>query len=290
MRVALLHNTSAGSEDHTDDELTDLIQRAGHEIVHLVGRLNDLTAALQDQACELVVVAGGDGTVGRAACELAGWGIPLSILPLGTANNTALSLKLAASSLKKLIKSWKKAERVPYDLGLLDDGALRTRFSEGAGWGVFPAVIAEAKALPPRGTRQAQLKRDRKLFRAYAEQAPARAYEIEVDGRDYSGSYVLVEVVNVPFIGPQLELSPSSDSGDGALEILMAGDGERAALSELGKSGTSAPGALPTQRGKRIRVRAADGLLHRDGALVRHPAGARSFEISLETAAIHYLR
>src|SRR5687768_14784909 len=135
MRVALLHNTSAGSEDHTDDELVQMIGRAGHEVVHVVDRASKLTAALQQSPCDLVAVAG-DGTVGRAACELSDWGIPIGILPLRTANNTALSLGLS-DRLKKLVKGWSDSARLPFDLALVDDGDVRQRFSEGVGWGLF---------------------------------------------------------------------------------------------------------------------------------------------------------
>ncbi|HEY6078850.1 MAG TPA: diacylglycerol kinase family protein [Polyangiaceae bacterium] len=289
MRIALLHNTSAGSEDHSDAELSKLIRRAGHEVTHVVSRVRDLTAALQRAACDLVVVAGGDGTVGRAACELAGWHIPLTILPLGTANNTALSLGLAERP-KRLVKRWQNGSLVAFDLGFLDDGAVRSRFAEAIGWGLFPLVIAAAKAETFDGSPRKQLERDRALFQTWVGQAPTRHYDIEVDGRDYSGEYALVEVVNVPLIGPRLEISPQSQSDDGLLELVVAGDAERPALTQLAASGELAPGSLRSTHGAKIRVQASEGLLHRDGTLVRHAPRSRSFEISVEPIAVQYLR
>lgn len=289
MRVALLHNTSAGSEDHTDDELIKLIGRAGHEVVHVVNRSGALTAALQASPCDLVAVAGGDGTVGRAACELSDWGIPLGILPLGTANNTALTLGLSAARMKKLIKSWDIGAKLPFDLALLDDGAVRQRFSEGVGWGLFASTVDEAKRRPALDRPSRQLKRDRKLFRGFVESTTPRPYRIEVDGRDCSGDYLLVEVMNVPFLGPQLQISPSSNPGDGELEVVLAGAEERELLETLGRTGKS-PKPLPCERGKHIRVRTADALMHRDGGLLRHAPGERDFEVSVCPAAVHYLR
>lgn len=289
MRVALLHNTAAGSEDHTDDELIRLIGRAGHEVVHVINRSGALTAALQESPCDLVAVAGGDGTVGRAACELSDWGIPLGILPLGTANNTALTLGITTASMKKLIKSWGSGSKLPFDLAFLDDGAVRQRFSEGVGWGAFAATVNEAKRRPPLDLPQRQLKRDRKLFRGFVETSAPRAYQIEVDGRDCSGDYLLVEVMNVPFLGPQLQISPSSNPGDGELELVLAGEAQRDSLEALGRTGKSAM-PLPCERGKSIRVRCADGLMHRDGSLLRHAPGERDFAISVSPAAVHYLR
>jgi diacylglycerol kinase family enzyme len=288
MRVALLHNTSAGSEDHTDDELVRMIGREGHEVVHVVDGVRALMEALQKSPCDLIAVAGGDGTVGRAACALSEWGVPLGILPLGTANNTANTLGISAR-LKKLVRSWQSAARQPFDLALLDDGVVRQRFSEGAGWGVFPLTVAEAKKKPSLDQPRRQLRRDRKRFRETAASAQPRPYEIEIDGQDYSGNYLMVEVMNVPLLGPQLQVSPGSNPSDGELEVVLVGEGERAALDSLARLGKT-PVPLPSRRGSQIRVRAEEGLLHKDGGLLRHAPGKRAFEISVQPAAIHYLR
>lgn len=287
MRVALLHNPSSGSEDHTDNEIIRDIRQAGHEVPHVSTTVGELTAALQQQPCDLILIAGGDGTVSRAACQLAGWHIPLSILPLGTANNTALSLAIP-KRLKKLAKSWQTAHRLPFDLAVLDDGVVRQRYAEAAGWGVFPSSIERAKREGSAGSVRRTLKRNRQLFRKRAREAEVRPYQVEVDGRDYSGDYVLVEVVNVPLIGPQLPLSPFSDPGDGLLEVVLAGEGERAALERLA-DGERADGVLVTQRGARVRVTASEGLMHVDGRLLRHPAEAHGFEINVEARSLEYL-
>lgn len=288
MRVVLLHNTSAGSEDHAEEELRMVIQRAGHEVTQVVGRVRELTASLHAAPCDLVVVAGGDGTVGRAACELSGWQVPLAIFALGTANNTARSLRLSSRT-SKLAQGWQAASKVPFDLGLVSDGNLRQRFAEALGWGVFPGAIAQAHLDSRPASVRRTLKRDRKRFRAVAEQAPARFYQVEVDGRDVSGEYLLLEIMNVPLLGPRLELSPGSDPSDGTFEVVLVGPAERQLLAELGKTGIMSSG-LKVERGSNIRVTASEGVLHRDGQLVRHVPGPRTFEIHVEPAAISYLR
>lgn len=289
MRVALLHNTSSGSEDHSDADLIAVIRRAGHQVEHVVARVSDLTAALQKTACDLVVVAGGDGTVGRAACVLSGWQVPLSILPLGTANNTARSLGLPAR-MRKLAKSWHAAVPVPFDLGVLSQGGLRQRFAEAVGWGLFPESIAQAKADPWRGNVRRTLKRDRRRFHEIAAQAKARPYRVEVDGRDVSGDYLLVEVMNVPLLGPRLELSSRSNSGDGQFEVVLATEAQRSLISELAESGALPRDGLTVEQGSKIRITAAEGVWHQDGRLLRHPVGLHSFEVEVQPGAISYLR
>lgn len=288
MHVALFHNSSAGAEDHTDAELTRLLEKAGHRVVHVVKHVNDLKEALQDEPCELVVVAGGDGTVGRTACELSGWEVPIAILPLGTANNTACSIGVPLQ-IKRAIKRWEGASRLPFDLGLVDDGAERVRFAECLGWGVFAKTIVEARRRDEGGTVRQTLKRDRKLFRSIAGDAEPRRYRIEIDGRDCSGRYLLVEISNIPFIGPQLPLSAGSDPSDGQLELVLVSEGERAALDQLAKTGEPSAG-YRVERGRRIQVETDDALLHRDGGVVRHARGTRTFEIHVELAPVHYLR
>jgi diacylglycerol kinase family enzyme len=191
-----------------------------------------------------------------------------------------------------LIKSWKNAAHVPFDLGLLDDGAECTRFAECVGWGVFARTIAEAKQRDADGEASVRqtLKRDRRLFRQIARKLESRSYHVEIDGRDCSGDYVLVEIMNVGLLGPQLPLSPSSDSSDGKFEVVLVSDRERDALERVARSGEPEPDGYRTERGRHVRIRADDALLHRDGKLVRHALGTRGFEVRVEPAAVHYLR
>jgi len=244
MRVTLLHNSSAGSEDHTDEDLVETIRRAGHEVNGVVSNLDELTATLRSCESDLVAVAGGDGTVGRAACELAGGRVPLAILPLGTANNTALTLGIRGK-LIELVSAWSRSQAVGFDLGTVTSADVRMRFSEAVGWGVFPAVMHRAKRMSDPGERRQTLERDRRLFQALLETAEPRPYEVEVDGEDFSGNYLMVEVLNIPFIGPRLELSPGSMPSDGHLELVLAGKSEKAGLLELVRRGRTSE--TPTQ-------------------------------------------
>lgn len=53
-----------------------------------------LAGQWQAAGVEMVIVAGGDGSIGAAATHLAYSGLPLGILPLGTSNDFARSLRL----------------------------------------------------------------------------------------------------------------------------------------------------------------------------------------------------
>jgi diacylglycerol kinase (ATP) len=289
MRVTLLHNKSAGSENHAEHEIEASLRRAGHEIVDVISGLDELLATLNERRPELIVIAGGDGTVGRVACALAGRHVPLAILPLGTANNTALSLGIKGS-MDALVAGWARGTRRRFDLAILGEGDDLAPFSEAVGWGIFPDVMAEAERISLPDEREDTLERDRRLFRASIERAKPNDYEIDVDGETIAGEYLLVEVVNIPYIGPQLELSPNSNPSDGRFELVLAGESDRTALLELADSGTIASDVrLPTRSATHVTVRSAALRQHRDGKLIELSQRASESVVTIEPAAVEYL-
>jgi diacylglycerol kinase (ATP) len=289
MRVTLLHNKSAGSENHAADEIESAVQKAGHEIVSMLSSQEQLIASIREHPCELIAIAGGDGTVSRAACSLAGCRVPLTILPLGTANNTANHLGFEGT-VEQLVQRWSFGRLTPFDLATLSAGDTLAPFSEAVGWGIFPSVISNANRLSEPDEPVRTLERDRKVFQAVIEEAEPRSYAIRVDGVSLTGKFLLVEIVNIPLIGPQLAVSPESDSSDGVLELVVAGESERPALIELALTGRVASDVrLRTLRGKHFTVETEDTAFHRDGSLVERAGSGGEFSISVEPASVSYL-
>jgi diacylglycerol kinase (ATP) len=103
--VTILHNSRAGRATYARQ-----VERLANDLVHdgLAVRLerrddiDGLRAAAREAAAagaEAVLVAGGDGTVGAIAGELAGQATALGILPAGTANVLAKTLHIPRPSL-----------------------------------------------------------------------------------------------------------------------------------------------------------------------------------------------
>ena len=151
MRISLFHNQRAG--DNTSlSWIRELIETSGHELVRVFDR-EAAFGELIDERTELVVAAGGDGTVAAAARLLAGKPIPLAVLPLGTANNIARTLHADAPS-EQLVACWDTAERRRLDLGVARGPWGERRFLEGVGIGLVPATITSVHTRPfTRGRR-----------------------------------------------------------------------------------------------------------------------------------------
>ena len=143
-------------------------------------------------AIDCVVAAGGDGTVARAGCALAGGDIPLAILPLGTANNIASSLGISGS-LEEAIAAWRHQRIVRIDVGVIQhDG--ETRFLESVGAGLVVAGIkAGDAAIPKNGDPVSNVAHARGLYLETIQHLQPRHCDITLDGTSIAGDYLLIE-------------------------------------------------------------------------------------------------
>ena len=277
MRVILMHNPSAGTEDHSADALIDEIRAAGHELVRHVRRRTELEGALE-HGCDLVVAAGGDGTVGKVARAVRGTGIPFTILPLGTANNTARALGMGG------VEWWARGELVPFDVALARVDDEWKRFIEAIGFGAFPRVIDQTLDVEEPSDR---LTRDRRLLRARVEVSPLKTYEIRADGEDLSGEYFMVEVMNIPAIGPRVALAPQASPSDGKLDIVLATEADREPMLDaldLLVRGRAPATPLRATQAARIHIVGEMRRYHRDGDLRNRRT--TEVDISVEPGAL----
>src|SRR4051794_13982839 len=96
-RATLIHNEKAGDKRHNRAALVALLEGAGYAVAYFAAKHSDLAEALGHPA-ELVVAAGGDGTVARVVAQARSDGPPIAVLPLGTANNIATSLGIGGAA------------------------------------------------------------------------------------------------------------------------------------------------------------------------------------------------
>lgn len=292
LHVTLLHNPASGSEQHSREELLSAIENAGHRVVAQFSKSSELQASLPNRGrCDLVVVAGGDGTVGRAALSLVGSRLPMAILPLGTANNISRTLGIHGN-LRHIISTWDDAAECAFDVGTLRTGNKTSHFAEAFGLGIFPKVIREADAQIEPSTPDASLERDLSLFLAAVHDTQTRMYRIDINGRDFSGRYLLVQVMNIPFLGPNLKLAPASDPCDGQLDVVLVGDADRHALDDLvsGARAWHEPSpSLPTHAATQVSISTDETTFQLDGDLgrcARNKRGSTQIDIGVLPNAV----
>jgi diacylglycerol kinase family enzyme len=280
MRVCLFWNETAG-EGISLDELRAHITRAGHTVTRVVERSKDLRDHLHHDF-DVVAAAGGDGTIASAGRALAGDDIPLAILPLGTANNIATSLSIGGE-LDQLIARWSLDRVARIDIGSIDSSAGSGFFLESVGFGLVARAIDEARRTIAKDDPQTHLDDAKELFSDLLERLEPERYSLTIADQHLSGDYLLIEVLNTPLIGPQLELTPDVSPADGLLSVVTVSADERSSLAgylEALRNGSSAVGAFKSWRVPGIDIRGAATVMHVDDALKTTTGGVVSIRVS----------
>lgn len=271
MRLTVLHNPKAGDAEVTADELRDLLQSAGHAVTYQSIKKSNWTRVLEER-CDLVVAIGGDGTVSKAARELAGSGVPLAIVPTGTANNIARSLGVSGE-LPGLVGQWETGVTRALDLGVASTASERMRFVEAVGMGAFARLIGEGEMPKEDMSAPEELDAAMALAIRFVQEAQPVRCELQADDRELSGDYLAVEIMNIRSIGPLALLAPDAMPGDGLLDIVAITEHHRRALVEyLERLRAGVEGSMPVPAVRagsaQLTMRTADTHLD-DGAWPR---------------------
>ena len=298
MRVTLIHNPGAGSTGEKDAlKLAKLLSRAGHEVRYRSSKERGWKRALRKPA-DLIVVAAGDGTVGRVIRRMVGRDVPVTLLPSGTANNIARTLGLLERPFEDLVHGWETARHVKLDIGVAKGPWGERYFIEGVGAGLFANLLARPKR---KGAKVGKPKDvvDRALHRLHDMAVHCEAVDVAatLDGDDISGRYLLFVAINLRYVGPSMFLAPEGKTGDGLLDVVLVTEDERARLLEyLSKwqENRERRAVLPTRRGRRLKVEWTGYELHIDDKLYpreddEHDAMAGIVEAWIEPAAVELL-
>ncbi|HYD56763.1 MAG TPA: hypothetical protein VEB41_07645, partial [Burkholderiales bacterium] len=107
-------------------------------------------------------------------------------------------------------------------------------------------------------------------LRECAEDCEALEIAARLDGKDISGRYLLLEAVNLRYVGPSLFLCPDAEPGDGLLDVVLATDEERPRLIQYLESwqeNRERLALLPTLRGRKLEIEWTGVPLHIDDKL-----------------------
>jgi diacylglycerol kinase family enzyme len=248
-----------------------------------------LTRRAVAAGASLVFAAGGDGTVRACAQALAGTGIPLAIVPLGTANLTARALGIPARADRAIDAGFRGRDRV-IDLALAslegaDHGAGGIGFTAMAGIGLDAAVVEAARSPD----------KHRLGWVAYALaglahlRMPAADFAVRLDGGEPLRRRARCVVVgNAGLLPGGFVLLPAARLDDGRLDVgILAPAGAfgwpRAAARVLARSRRS-DRTLERFQARRVEIAAAADLPRQvDGEVV---AAGRTLAVSVCPGAL----
>jgi len=290
MKVALFHNPGAGERAFDGNRLIRHFAEAGHDVMYVPTNQKGWESAFR-RSIDRAVIAGGDGTVSRLAPWLAARNIPFCILPLGTANNCAKTLG-QTHSVEVVVANLDSATIKKVDLGVVTTPLGQEVFIESVGIGLLAQLMGEMREREKKKNSRANLTPAERLsgaikyLRSLAKKYPESMCELVLDDKVFKGDFLLIEVANMGLIGPNLNLIPQVDPGDGAFEVVWVGTDQRREwreyLSQLQAGVTLAP-PIHTTRCHQVLFRQVDAPAHIDSkvsatlptpTVVRNQSGA----------------
>src|SRR5215510_12724044 len=229
MRIVLIHNPKAGDRNHGKKQLMASLIRSGHQAFYHSIKERGWKRAFK-KPVDLIIAAGGDGTVHKTAWQIVDSGIPLAILPLGTANNLARSLGFTGS-VDEILQSLHCGKSQPFDVGVARNGSEIDCFLEAAGGALFADYFPAAEANEQKGASpEEELKGHLSLLRQLSLDYPPGYWNMSIDGKDISGRYILWGAMNIHSAGPALHLAPRAKTDDGRLDFVAVREDERKAF------------------------------------------------------------
>ncbi len=225
MRAKLIFNPSAGAARASPVDIVDVI----HEMqtwklvpeAYLVEPGCDLPKVVQDaiaQGIRMFVVCGGDGTISAVARTLAGTPATLGIIPIGTQNNTALSLDLP-EDISAAIAILRTGRRIKVDVGMATCGNKNTPFLEVCSVGLISTLFPSADDI-----QHGNLARVGDFLATLATSPPAEIHMILDNNQEIHNLGHVVLVSNMPYIGLHYQVGSAASFNDGLLDVLFFAD------------------------------------------------------------------
>jgi diacylglycerol kinase (ATP) len=269
-RLLIIFNPTAGARRRRRFEavLAELRRLGCAVTVRPTGRRGDaeqIAASADPNRYDLLVVAGGDGTINEVVNGLCGSRLPLAIVPLGTANVLAAEIGLDSDPVS-VARTIAVGKPCPISVGMANGRC----FLLMAGTGFDAHVVQHVDlALKKRIGKAAYWHSILRQLRAFA----FPDYSVTIDNETWHAASVLV--ANAHFYAGRFVCAPAADLRRPSLEVCMFG--RRGRLSVLGYGLAMLTGRLaklPSYRivsAERVHIGGpADDPVQGDGDIIGH--------------------
>ena len=224
-RAAVIYNPTKVTDwvtfrRHVEYELRT---RGWDKALWLETSTDDPGRAMTEQAVregvDLVLGAGGDGTI-RAICSgLAGSGVPFGLIPAGTGNLLARNIGIPLDEAAALDVAFDGLDKEVDLVALSVDGGPEDHFAVMAGIGIDAVIMEGTDPVLKRAVGSAA------YFLSAAQHAghPALQATIRVDdGPSLTRKAHVIVIGNVGFLQGKIQLIPAARADDGLLDLLVA--------------------------------------------------------------------
>lgn len=284
MKVLLCHNPNAGNKGHDRESLEAALKLAGHDVRYASVKDEKFVASF-DKSVDLIVAAGGDGTIASVLTQIPDRSVPVALLPLGTANNFARSLGIAGTP-QELVEMWDPEHTCPVSLGSVTGHWGTSLFLEAYGVGVFPQFLLDAKkGKKPEGARN--LQQGRELLQKALKRAKPIEVTLTVGEKKQELELLGIEVCNIAFTGPGLPIAAKADVSDDKLDIVLFETDNRKALMKWLEAPQEEEPPVTYRKGAEVEVTFRDAPTRLDDESYEATGGKHSIDIVCEEAPLN---
>lgn len=214
-KAIIVYNESAGSGNNSIREVMEALERKDYSL-RICKKSDEHFPDILEQEWDLVVVAGGDGTVKKSALKTLGRNLPVAIWPIGSANNIASTFAITKSMVHI-----DKGIHIYLNVGVFQSRTDRDQFLESAGVGLMSRMMEEMEKQKGEVGKQEKIKGSLKVLKKIVSEQKEYDLQLELDDQVISGRFLGVEVMNTPYMGPKLFLAPQAKAGDGIFEVVL---------------------------------------------------------------------
>jgi len=231
----------------------EALRHAGITATYCSKKDHDLLTVLKEPT-ELIVVAGGDGTIEEVLQVMPDREVPVALLPVGTANNIAGFLGIEGDPLK-IPATWRDGHMAPLEIGAACGSWGRRLFVESVGLGALATATANADEADAKKEAD-PIKAGRKHLRKVLQKMEPKQMAVTIDGRALEDELLMLEVMNLGRMGPRLTFAPKADPGDGLLDVVyLTLDKRDAMLDWLKKPENGEDAPVTVERGRVVTLK-----------------------------------
>ena len=254
LRAKLIFNKISGRSDESPQQPADILTEMQNwnilsevYMVHPDSQVESVVRSAIKGGINLIVVAGGDGTIDSVVGAMIGSSATLGIIPTGTRNNLAFNLGVP-NTIAGAVALLREGRRLKIDVGKMQHGRSSRWFLEDATLGLLSDIYPFADSV-----QHGDLTQIGNLLSTVVSSTPSHLRMI-LDGRkkvDMSAYMVLI--ANMPYIGPRFQISSDVFWNDNHLDVFVFSDMSKLDLISYAVQSTG--GAVEDARIKHFRVK-----------------------------------